>query len=590
MFLKMERLLLKTNKLQITALLTSIVVSTIIGASCSEQVNDSKPDSISETNNVINESNESNGEFNAQFIVGSDLAAHRERFSVITLNDGRIMAIGGKAIGLRNVEMGNFEASTELLDITTMTWELTGEMNEKRKSPGLAQLNDQTVIAAGGTGAAKVPLNSVEIWTPGTEEWQHIESMNNARDSMAYVLLADGRFILTGGKSIDKKGVLISSIKECEIYDPKTGKWIEVAPMHEERVNHTATLLNDGNVLVVGGGKEDGPYSKTVELYDPRRDVWFQLDPISVGRALHTATKLMDGRILIVGGRGKKTSTEIYDPRNKTWMNSGETEHPRAEHSAIRMLDGNILITGGIGHLVQIELYNAKTNSWSTISRLSIGRYRHSSAIMDNGTIVVMGGISQDGILASTETLSFSGKIIELPDIAYDGDLYGFNEHEGSVDGNVNEAINSEEGKAPIATAKPVVTTTSLNLSEPVDQVPGVGTTNVQLAVPVRLTQGKEIVAPDSLQRGIAVKFMYIVEDTRCSDCDDPGQAVIRINLRVPSGPLGESDMILTGNKSTPYVKKFGRYSVVFVSLEPSPGTTIESNPEQAIATLAVIE
>jgi hypothetical protein len=123
-----------------------------------------------------------------------------------------------------------------------------------------------------------------------------------------------------------------------------------------------------------------------------------------------------------------------------------------------------------------------------------------------------------------------------------------------------------------------------------VDQVPGVGTTNVQLAVPVRLTQGKEIVAPDSLQRGIAVEFMYIIEDTRCSDCGDQGQAVIRINLRVPSGPLGESDMILTGDPSTPYVKKFGRYSVVFVSLEPGPGTTIKENPEQAIATLAVIQ
>ena len=119
------------------------------------------------------------------------------------------MAIGGKAIGLRNVEMGNFEDSTEILDTTTMTWKLTGKMNEKRKSPGVAQLDNQTVIAAGGTGAAKVPLNSVEIWNPKTEEWKHIASMNTARDSMGYALLPDGRFMVTGGKSIDKKGVLI---------------------------------------------------------------------------------------------------------------------------------------------------------------------------------------------------------------------------------------------------------------------------------------------------------------------------------------------------------------------------------------------
>ena len=586
----MEKLLLQTNKLQIAIITTSIFVSTTLGLSCSEQLVDSEPKALSETDEVIYEPADSTDKLNAQFIVGSDLGAHRERFSVITLNDGRIMAIGGKAIGLRNVEMGNFEDSTELLDTTTMTWKLTGKMNEKRKSPGVAQLNDQTVIAAGGTGAAKVPLNSAEIWNPDTEEWQHIASMNTARDSMGYVLLPDGRFMVMGGKSIDKKGVLISSIKDCEIYDPQTEKWMGIAPMHKERVNHTATLLNDGNVLVVGGGKEDGPYLKTVELYDPRRDIWISLEPMSVGRAMHTATKLLDGRILIVGGRGKKTSTEIYDPINKKWSGSGDTEYPRAEHSSILLPDGNILITGGIGQLAQVELYSPSTNSWSTVSQLSTGRYRHSAAVMLNGTIVVMGGISEDGILVSTETLSFSGESIELPDITYDGDLYGFNEYESSVDGNVNEAINSEEVEVAIATATPAVNATSLNLSEPVDQVPGVGTTNVQLAVPVRLTQGKEIVAPDSLQRGIAVEFMYIVEDTRCSDCVDPGQAVIRINLRVPSGPLGESDMILTGDQSTPYVKKFGKYSIVFVSLEPGPGTTIESNPEKAIATLAVVQ
>ena len=585
----MELSLVKPNKLHITALLLSTALSIFLSISCSETTGSNELKAISETNEASDYPIDSTSQTTAQFIVGSDLGAHRERFSVLTLNDGRIMAVGGKAIGLRNVEMGNFEDSTELLDVTTMTWKLTGKMSEKRKSPGIAQLADETVIAAGGTGAAKVPLNSVETWDPGSEKWQLITPMNTSRDSMGYVLLPDGRFMVTGGKSIDKKGVLISSIKESEIYDPETEKWIEVAPMHEKRVNHTATLLNDGNVLVVGGGKEDGPYSKTVELYDTTRDVWIALEPLSVGRALHTATKLLDGRVLIVGGRGKKTSSEIYDPRNKKWSSAGDTEYPRAEHSAIRLPDGSVLITGGIGQLTQVELYNPRTNSWSTIGQLSTGRYRHSASVLSDGTAVVMGGISEDGILASTETLNFTGTIIELPDIAYKADLYGFNEYEVSESGNDNETINSTDDSVA-ATATPAITASSLNLSEPVDQVPGVGTTNVQLAVPVRLTQGKEIVAPDSLQRGIAVKFMYVVEDTRCSDCDDPGQAVIRINLRVPSGPLGESDMILTGDQSTPYVKKFGRYSVVFVSLEPSPGTTIESNPEQAIATLAVIQ
>jgi len=579
-----------TNKVNFATVIITIIISLIAGVSCSEKIVNSDSEAIQQSNDSTAQGSDTTVDLDTQFSIGSDLGAYRERFSVIALIDGRIMAVGGKAIGLRNVEMGNFEDTTELLDINTMNWNLTGKMDEKRRSPGLAQLNDLTVIVAGGTGAAKVPLNSTEIWDPNTGEWKLIAQMNTARDSMSYVLLPDGRFMVIGGKSINKKGVLISSIKECEIYDPQTGKWEEAAPMNEKRVNHTATLLNDGNVLVMGGGKEDGPYLKTVELYDPRRDIWIQLAPMSVGRAMHTTTKLIDGRILVVGGRGKKTSTEIYDPRSKTWTSSGNTDHPRAEHSAIRLPDGSILITGGIGQLTQVELYSPQTNTWATVSQLSIGRYRHSSAVMKDGTAVIMGGIGEDGILASTETLRFVGKIIELPDITYDEDLYSFNDYEASGHIDATEEVTSDTNEAAVATPTSAVDVASLNLSEPVEQVSGVGTTNVALAVPVRLTPGKEIVAPDSLQRGIAVKFMHVVEDTRCSDCDDPGQAVIRINLRVPSGPLGESDMILAGDQTTPYVKKFGRYSVVFVSLEPGPGTAIESNPEQAIATLAVVE
>ena len=40
---------------------------------------------------------------------------------------------------------------------------------------------------------------------------------------------------------------------DCEIYNPSTGVWTEVASLSTGRFNHTAILLNSGQVLVAGG-------------------------------------------------------------------------------------------------------------------------------------------------------------------------------------------------------------------------------------------------------------------------------------------------------------------------------------------------
>src|SRR5436853_5875150 len=76
--------------------------------------------------------------------------------------------------------------------------------------------------------------------------------------------------------------------------------------MTTARVNHTATLLRDGRVLIVGGDR-----TGTAELYDPATGTF---TPTGNGIAGHgsftdffngpsTATLLPDGRVLIAGGR-----------------------------------------------------------------------------------------------------------------------------------------------------------------------------------------------------------------------------------------------------------------------------------------------
>ena len=87
------------------------------------------------------------------------------------------------------------------------------------------------------------------------------------------------------------------------------------AAMVERRVGHAAVVLPDSTVLIVGGSS-DGP-SSTAELYSSVTDAFTPTGAMAVGRGQPIATLLPNGDALVVGG---DSTSELYDFASGTFV------------------------------------------------------------------------------------------------------------------------------------------------------------------------------------------------------------------------------------------------------------------------------
>jgi hypothetical protein len=140
----------------------------------------------------------------------------------------------------------------------------------------------------------------------------------------------------------------------ADVYDPGTGRWSRTGSLNLGRWLHTATLLSDGRVLILGGRTPKDSVRATAELYDPRSGTFSAAGAMGEGRQQQTATLLGDGRVLIAGGYWSDgtsghmlSSTETYDPATGTFSPTGSMGVPRNSHWAVRLNDGRVLIVGG---------------------------------------------------------------------------------------------------------------------------------------------------------------------------------------------------------------------------------------------------
>ena len=265
-------------------------------------------------------------------------------------------------------------------------------------------LQDGTVLIAGGfvnsvwDYSGSTSDNGAGLYDSVTGVFSATGNMTASRGGHTATLLANGKVLVTGGADQDPTGTGLAS---AELYDPSTSTFTQTGSMAVGRFLHTATLLQNGKVLIAGGALTStaAPVA-TAELYDPVTGSFTMTGAMATAREQHTATLLADGKVLIVGGTTATgagdllptASVEVYDPSTGSFSVTGSMAEARSLHTATLLPSGNVLVAGGGVENSTAELYDPATGSFSITGGMEIGRSGHTATLLPNGSVLVAGG------------------------------------------------------------------------------------------------------------------------------------------------------------------------------------------------------
>jgi Galactose oxidase, central domain/Kelch motif len=310
----------------------------------------------------------------------------------------------GKVLVVAGSQSNHILASAELYDPRTRTWSPAGTLRMARSLHTATLLNSGKVLVVGGSPIQPMYLGSLataELYDPQTNSWALAASMHTPRSYHTATLLTDGRVLVVGGieATNDVTGRVLAS---TELYDPVANSWTVRMPMSVARAKHTAILLADHRVLVIGGTNADyfafSGYFRTAELYDPATQSWSPAASMNYARINATSTLLPDGRVLVVGDDGVNERTaEIFDPISGQWLPIPDPAVGRAEHIAVELRDGTVLVAGGIGQ-TNAQVFDWRRNGWSSAGALTTIRASATATVLDDGQVLVAGGFGNRSI------------------------------------------------------------------------------------------------------------------------------------------------------------------------------------------------
>ncbi len=340
----------------------------------------------------------------------------RQYHGAAALDSGRVLVCGGRSTLDSAMELSSCDVFTSATGAFSAAPALAGP----RAFLTLTQVGDGLVYAIGGQEPLFTPNYHADVWRFSVEDGAvkraAAESLKTGRVRHTASWLPAARALaVIGGRNGDD---LVSDELSRVDGNGNALGFNKVDPP-SLRTGHTATVLASGKDLLVLGGRGDDVIRSVRLLTVPESGSpsWTELSELAEGGlSEHTATLLEDGRVLVAGGRSLPAGTSlassfIYDVANggKLVAIAAEMSSPRREHAAA-LLAHRVVVTGGLtsadAATASVEVFDPSRKTWFPLDAMKRARYGHTITVLDEHRLLVSGGLVDGKSSATAEVLS----------------------------------------------------------------------------------------------------------------------------------------------------------------------------------------
>jgi hypothetical protein len=243
----------------------------------------------------------------------------RRQHTATLLSNGNVLVAGG-------FDGTGILSAADIYDPAAGAFAPTGSMASPRIDHTASLLPSGNVLIAGGTsteenGTLNTGVGVAELYDPASGTFSSTGTMITPRFGHTATVLSSGQVVIAGGDT-QMTATSNSPTASIEIYDPASGTFTDGGTLNTARFYHTATLIG-GKILFAGGFGGTGSLSaplNSAELYDLTTHTSTPISNMVSPRAFFTATPLQNGQILVVGGAdgsgaggaGVAASAEIF--------------------------------------------------------------------------------------------------------------------------------------------------------------------------------------------------------------------------------------------------------------------------------------
>ena len=242
------------------------------------------------------------------------------------------------------------------------------------------------------SGAVNVAVGQTFV-TTGT--------LHEDRFAHTATLLSDGTVLVVGGTTF------FGPTATAEMYHPDTGEWSYASgKLNTARTGHAAVRLDDGKVLIIGGSDQASNPLSSVELFDPETETFRLMASLPNSLSSGQAFNVGNDKVVFIQRNGQGSGVAIFDYSSNSWKPGATVPTGGQSPAMIMLANGNIFVCGGWDEASDVEIYNPSGDSWTSLAPMAQGRTSPIATALSNGNVFIASGFAEgtDGAYALSST------------------------------------------------------------------------------------------------------------------------------------------------------------------------------------------